>query len=628
MAGPYSSVQLTQVKRVESQSAREARFSTHRGLIKQLYVENDMPLRDLMEHMKVEYGFNQTMKPWKTQLNAWGYKHHLTVKDAAHILRCLDQAPLLGYQDAVLFSGKLKTRQHITKYIQRSRDITSELDLLSRIPKEEPTPEHIKYLPVAHTPPLSGSPGSLIAPTGSAEISPMIKPMPSPLSTPRSSQEFLVRPGFQGGGLGPNQYITHYDHLQNNVSFDRVGQNHDNGAEQQAIPGLVMPFKLPDREPRLPAGRSTTEQLYAKLPRDVTVAALSADPIDLSKLGITPTDERHGLGFDILGRGDYTRCPLVNDNNSYAALFVDNCLYWCYCVGQENPRFQEHAQYHLQTARSYFVCMLQDTKSPGEDCLAALSVMTTLFDCLGHTQRLSTILTVCDQDTRRHSGANNPLTKTIAFKKSFLDRRQRGERPKHDLKQLKDICEETKKFYPNSLGPALTARYNWAWAMLEMRHLKEAQRQLKTIAAESRAHFGVDHIQTIMSAATLARATLYCGDTEAARRIIVNDVCPSVRRNFPRDHPYTWEANHRQAIFLEMLAKDADENSRYEYLWTAEELLREVVIERHRVLGDSNPKSVHSFRLLKNILEQQGKSKDAANLWAWCQYKLSLRERA
>lgn len=60
MAGPYSSVPLTQVKRVESQSAREARFSEHQALIKQLYVENDMPLKDLMEHMKVEYGFNQT----------------------------------------------------------------------------------------------------------------------------------------------------------------------------------------------------------------------------------------------------------------------------------------------------------------------------------------------------------------------------------------------------------------------------------------------------------------------------------------------------------------------------------------------------------------------------------------
>jgi len=60
MAGPYSSVPLTQVKRVESQPAREARFSVHQDLIRRLYVDNEMPLKDLMEHMKVEYGFNQT----------------------------------------------------------------------------------------------------------------------------------------------------------------------------------------------------------------------------------------------------------------------------------------------------------------------------------------------------------------------------------------------------------------------------------------------------------------------------------------------------------------------------------------------------------------------------------------
>lgn len=451
-------------------------------------------------------------------------------------------------------------------------------------------------------------------------------PMPSPLSTPRSSQENLRRPDSQAGGLASNQHISRSYHLSDGDNLPVADEGIDHRATQQAMTDLYLPFKLIDRESRPVARRSTAEQLYARCPRDVTIAALSPVPIDLSKLGITPTDARHSLGFDSLGRGDYSLCPLVNNNDSYAALFVSNCLYWCYCAGQDNPGYQEHAEYHFETARSYFVCMLQDTNPPGEDCLAALSVMTTLFDCLGHTQRLSAILTVCDQDTKQHFGVDNPLTKTLAFKKNFLQRRERGERPMHDLEQLQAIYEETKRLYPKSLGPALTARYNWAWAMLEMRHYDDARSQLDTITVESRAHFGDDHIQTIMAAATLARATLYCGDAKTASSIIVDNVCPSVRKNFPRDHPYTWEANHRQAFFLQMLAKNADEKSRYEYLWYAEELLREVVIKRHRVLGDSNPKSGHSFHLLKNILEQQGKSRDAANLWAWCQYKLSLLE--
>jgi len=122
-------------------------------------------------------------------------------------------------------------------------------------------------------------------------------------------------------------------------------------------------------------------------------------------------------------------------------------------------------------------------------------------------------------------------------------------------------------------------------------------------------------------------------DTEVRRSQNSNEDCrgevvPSVGRNFDRCHPYTWEANHRHAYFLQMLAKDADKKSRNEYLWTAEELLREVVIQRRRVLGDSSPKSVHSFVLLRDILLMQGRSQDAEDLWAWCEHKLSCLEKA
>lgn len=569
-------------------------------------------------------------KPWKVKLKAWGFKRNLTVKDAAHILRCLDTAPSLGCRNAVLFTGKKITRHNITKYIQRTKGVSNESDLLSRIAPEEPTPNYIKYLPLENSPPSSGSTGTLPAPTDSAETSPIFKPMrlPSPVSTPPSPPESRRSSDSRRSEVAYLQNNWYDGQWQDSAHIESFDGNCAPMIEEQAIPDLVMPFKLAERQSHSSAETSTTQQLYAQLPLDITIAALSSDPIDLTQLGIVPTDERHSLGFDSLGRGDYSRCSLVNNNHDYAALFVDNCLYWCYCVGQDNPRYQQHADYHLQTARSYYVCMLQDTKSPGESCLSALSVMTTLFDCLGHTRRLLEVLTVCDQDTKAHFGANNPLTKTIAFKKNFLQRRERGDGPLHDLEELKTIYEDTMDLYPKSLGPALTAGYNWAWAMLEMRHYQDARRQLEAITVESRAHFGEDHIQTIMSAATLARATLRCNDPEKAREIIVEKVCPSVGRNFPKSHPYTWEANHRHAFFLQMLAKDADENSRNKYLWTAEELLREVVIERHRVLGGSNPKSVHSFLLLKNILKLQGRPQDAANLWAWCQFKLSRLEKA
>jgi len=586
-----------------------------------------MSQKALMEHMKVEYGLNQTAKPWKVKLKAWGFKRNLTVKDAAHILRCLTAAPSLGYRNAVLFPGKVIYRNTITKYIQRTKGVSNESDLLSRITPEEPTPKYIKYLPLEHSPPSSGSTGVLNAATVSAEISPIIKPLPSPVSTPESSQTSR-----RNSDSRPDEVPNFQDYLYPSRFQDTIYSNNLDGnlaplGEDQAMTDLVKSF-WPDRQPQTVAETSTAQQLYARLPLDMTLAALSPDPIDLTSLGVVPTDERYSLGFDSLVLGDYSRCSAVSNGHDFAALFVRNCLYWCCCVGQDNPQYLECAFYHLQTARFYYLCMLQDAKSPGESCLAALSVMTTLFESFGHTERLLEVLTVCDQDTEAHFGTDNPLTRTIAFKTNLLQSRVRGEPPRHNLDQLKAIHEDIRNRYPNSLGPALTAEYNWAWAMLEMGYCHDARRQLDAITVKSQAHFGEDHIQTIMATATLARATLKCDDPKTAMKIVVEKVVPSVGRNFDRCHPYTWEANHRHAYFLQMLAKDADKKSRNEYLWTAEELLREVVIQRRRVLGDSSPKSVHSFVLLRDILLMQGRSQDAEDLWAWCEHKLSCLEKA
>jgi hypothetical protein len=50
-------------KRVDPLSTRDAIFEPYKTLIEHLYVENRMPLKDVMEHMRVQYGFNQTQVP-------------------------------------------------------------------------------------------------------------------------------------------------------------------------------------------------------------------------------------------------------------------------------------------------------------------------------------------------------------------------------------------------------------------------------------------------------------------------------------------------------------------------------------------------------------------------------------
>jgi hypothetical protein len=177
----------------------------------------------------------------------------------------------------------------------------------------------------------------------------------------------------------------------------------------------------------------------------------------------------------------------------------------------------------------------------------------------------------------------------------------------------------------------LSARYNLDWALLENalnktdrspRHFHAARQELEGLARECEAHFGPTRIQTIMAYATLARATLYSDDAERAEEIIVDVVFPRVREVFPENHPYIWEAKHRHAYLLLQLARRDPGFTAKRKFQQAEQLLREIVLSRRRVLGESNPKSLQSFRMLKAVLEKQGKVDDANFLGEWCQHQM------
>lgn len=131
-------------------------------------------------------------------------------------------------------------------------------------------------------------------------------------------------------------------------------------------------------------------------------------------------------------------------------------------------------------------------------------------------------------------------------------------------------------------------------------------------------------METVMAAATLARATFYCGNGEEGEHILAQIVLPRTRQSFPENHPYVWEAKHRHAFFLFQLARNESGTKRVNHLQVAEQLEREIVISRRRVLGVTNPKSIHSFQLLKDILKAQGRYRDAEDLWKWCERELSV----
>lgn len=392
---------------------------------------------------------------------------------------------------------------------------------------------------------------------------------------------------------------------------------------QPAMSNIISPF-WPNQEELVPAewcqvwdNNNPTQQW----PDDFTHAALSVTPAVVDQFG--------DFDLDIYRFGDHTHSPQLNDG-SRPAYFVMWCLYWLICAGQNNDTFQKKSEYYLNNAVFCFLCMLpQNAYSPPDECLGALSIVAVLFDCYGQLARLSELLMACDELTKKHLGGNNPLTVTIEFKRAML---QGPGCPPHDTDRLRHVVDEMSRFPFGSPRSALTARYNLAWAVLENELKKEdrvpsnfepVRRELADLLEQSQYHFGNDRIETIMMAATLARATFYCGDAEEAERIIVQRTLPRVRQNFVDSHPYVWEAKHRHAFFLFQLARKESGPSKSTHLQLGEQLLREVVRDRYRVLGETNPKSEHSFYLLRDILKEQGRLPEANSLREWCERELS-----
>src|SRR6202012_4276206 len=130
------------------------------------------------------------------------------------------------------------------------------------------------------------------------------------------------------------------------------------------------------------------------------------------------------------------------------------------------------------------------------------------------------------------------------------------------------------------------------WAKLENQLKKEVRTpadfeavrlELADLTSQCELHFGGDRIETIMAAATLARATFWCGEGVEAESILPCSVMPRVRANFVESHPYVWEAKHRHAFFLFQLARKESGANRFARLQVGEQFLREGVPARYRV---------------------------------------------
>ncbi|KAI1628061.1 hypothetical protein EDD37DRAFT_290503 [Exophiala viscosa] len=622
---PLPTVTRRSYKRVQS------KLEPFKKLINDLYIRQGLQIDDVKTRIASTFGVVQSIKQYNLKLKDWGFKHHLGTVDAAHILRLLNRAKAAGLPEVVVWSSHRKTRGDITRYIKRQPKLNDEAHLLSQIADNAPTPHYIQLaeasteqrpssLPQVLPTGQSGGPSGPLAPqvgltevTASRNSTPPLQLSPQILPE-RSDLLYNVSPSSLSSSKCEADDMD-LDSAPIQMAVSAAGPE-----AWSALPDVYNPFFRSAQTFNLSKGDvfQQVDDNISGWSLEFTNAALSSTPVSINQEGELRFDPSQLEDYT-----DYTHARQLNDG-SLPAAFVMNCLFWLMCIGQQDVGCQESAPYHLASAKFSLLNMLDVNNGGGEECLGALGVVMVLFQCLGHREKLLHLLLECDSVTQGALGGETPLARTFAFKMSMLQSTGKI----HDVHLLRQVHLEVQRAFPMSKGPALSARYNLAWAMLENalketdrrpRDFDPARQELALLASECEAHFGATRIETIMTYDTLARATFYSDDAERAEEIIVDVVMPRVRQNFPEDHPYVWEVKHRHAFLLYQFAQKDPGLTAWKKLQQAEQLLREVVLRRRHVLGESNPKSFQSFCMLKAVLQMEGNVDEANSLWRWCQ---------
>ncbi|KAH6657901.1 Clr5 domain-containing protein [Truncatella angustata] len=80
----------------QEQWANVRDWNLHKEIIRELYWEDDKPLREVMQMMEKNYNFHATAKMYKYRIRQWGFRKNLTTRDSLAIRRQADMGkPLL-----------------------------------------------------------------------------------------------------------------------------------------------------------------------------------------------------------------------------------------------------------------------------------------------------------------------------------------------------------------------------------------------------------------------------------------------------------------------------------------------------------------------------------------------------
>ena len=295
--------------------------------------------------------------------------------------------------------------------------------------------------------------------------------------------------------------------------------------------------------------------------------------------------------------------------------FLRHCCEACIYQGQGQSIQKERAIAHAVHGFNAII-----KRQP--DCsLTTLNNMVFLLDQYGHMDLAQYILFRVDSVGPERL-PHNIISETIRFKRSIPEP---GQRPSYDILSLRSVVEKVEKFSTKDSHLVLTAKYNLAWALLEMKEPGEALSMLRDLRIACERVFGRYQFQTIMCVATLARAYLMEDEANAvsAELLIDEVVAPRVEKVFSPSHPFYHESKNRQALFKLKLASLNVEPTKTELYWAeGERLLRDVLIWRGNELGMVNPQTQRTLRVLKYWLKERGRVDVAEGLMDWIRDRL------
>lgn len=307
--------------------------------------------------------------------------------------------------------------------------------------------------------------------------------------------------------------------------------------------------------------------------------------------------------------------------------FLRDCCAACIYLGQESNggngavKIGNLRREAMRSASTTFQGIVR-SQTRDSSSLTMLNFMRVLLDAYGHRDLAGSIMRqirtgLGESESRR----DNVIMGTIDF---MIDTTDWTDQKAHEwLEKIDKIHKDAVETAGIESELAMSTLYNKTFVLLEADHSQEAFEILNGKRTICESVYGLYKLQTISWVSSLARAQLYTKQEISAAATMDEVVSARVEKAFSKEHPLYWLTKYRQGLFLLRFAYKNTQPQRRLKCWEdGENILRQVLLWRARILGNNNPQTAEVSKWLIYYLKKQGKNEDAATLFQWCQTEL------